>query len=135
MKRKIEIRYEQDRMAIGWVEDHAMKRKVAVVIFMLSGLVFVTTAAPVSDAADSSAPTPVSKAIALIHHLSYLIDYLVQYVLGSGNDRKTPPEAVDYYRTALVEGKNPTGQDANGLKPDNGRARQETEIIHKMMKV
>ncbi|XP_053665521.1 uncharacterized protein LOC128714670 [Anopheles marshallii] len=80
-------------------------------------------------------PAPVSKAIALIHHLSYLIDYLVQYVLGSEHDRKTPQDAADYYQTALVEGKNPPGQDTKGLKPDNGRARQETEIIHKMMKV
>uniref|UniRef100_A0A182K956 Uncharacterized protein n=1 Tax=Anopheles christyi TaxID=43041 RepID=A0A182K956_9DIPT len=89
----------------------------------------------VSSAPIDSSETPVSKAIALIHHLSYLIDYLVEYVLGSENDRKTPQEAADYYQTALVEGKNPASQDAAGLKPDNTRARQETEIIHKMMKV
>uniref|UniRef100_A0A182PIM8 Uncharacterized protein n=1 Tax=Anopheles epiroticus TaxID=199890 RepID=A0A182PIM8_9DIPT len=89
----------------------------------------------VSSAPVESNETPVSKAIALIHHLSYLIDYLVQYVIGSENDRKTPQEAADYYQTALVEGKNPGSQEASGLKPDNARARQETEIIHKMMKV
>ncbi|XP_035913360.1 uncharacterized protein LOC118512684 [Anopheles stephensi] len=100
-------------------------------VLTLSALFLVAHGAP----ADPD-PTPVSKAIALIHHLSYLIDYLVQYVLGSENDRKTPQEAVDYYRTALEEGKAaPTGQDSSGLKPDNARARQETEIIHKMMKV
>uniref|UniRef100_A0A182WBE6 Salivary secreted peptide n=1 Tax=Anopheles minimus TaxID=112268 RepID=A0A182WBE6_9DIPT len=96
----------------------------------LTALFFVANGAPAE-----SNPTPVSKAIALIHHLSYLIDYLVQYVIGSENDRKTPQEAADYYQTALVEGKNPPGQDSKGLKPDSGRARQETEIIHKMMKV
>uniref|UniRef100_A0A182M0H2 Uncharacterized protein n=1 Tax=Anopheles culicifacies TaxID=139723 RepID=A0A182M0H2_9DIPT len=89
----------------------------------------------VNGAPVDSNQTSVSKAIALIHHLSYLIDYLVQYVIGSEHDRKTPQEAADYYQSALVEGKNPPGQDAKGLKPDSGRARQETEIIHKMMKV
>uniref|UniRef100_A0A182N9E8 Salivary secreted peptide n=1 Tax=Anopheles dirus TaxID=7168 RepID=A0A182N9E8_9DIPT len=108
-----------------------MKRKATVFVLMFIILPFVS-GAPTSEPADS---TPVSRAIALIHHLTYLIDYLVQYVLGRAHDRKTPPEAADYYRAALVEGKNPPGQDANGLKPDNGRARQETEIIQKMMRV
>ncbi|XP_040152676.1 uncharacterized protein LOC120894258 [Anopheles arabiensis] len=102
---------------------------ICILLFFIAMLVLV------SSAPTESNQTPVSKAIALIHHLSYLIDYLVQFVLGSGNDRKTPPEAADYYQTALVEGKNPASKDEAGLKPDNARARQETEIIHKMMKV
>ncbi|XP_052859933.1 uncharacterized protein LOC128267184 [Anopheles cruzii] len=88
----------------------------------------------------SSAPVPgelsqESRAIALIHHLTYLIDYLVHYVLGN-RDRKTPPEAVDYYQAALVEGRNPQSSDAETrhYKPSAARARQEMEALDKMMK-
>nr|ABI83772.1 putative salivary secreted peptide [Anopheles funestus] len=84
-----------------------MKGKVSIVA--LTALFFVVNGAPVDPD-----PAPVSKAIALIHHLTYLIDYLVQYIIGSGNDRKTPQEAADYYQNALVEGKNPPGQGCAG---------------------
>lgn len=74
-----------------------------------------------------------SKAIALIHHLTYLIDYLVRYVLGA-SDRKTPQDAVDYYQRALVEGKDESGQTGAQYKPSNERAQQEMQIIDQLMK-
>uniref|UniRef100_A0A2M3ZYI4 Putative salivary secreted peptide n=1 Tax=Anopheles triannulatus TaxID=58253 RepID=A0A2M3ZYI4_9DIPT len=74
-----------------------------------------------------------SKAIALIHHLTYLIDYLVRYVLGA-SDRKTPQDAVDYYRTALVEGKDESTQTGAQYRPSNERAQQEMQIIDQLMK-
>uniref|UniRef100_A0A2M4DQE9 Putative salivary secreted peptide n=1 Tax=Anopheles darlingi TaxID=43151 RepID=A0A2M4DQE9_ANODA len=74
-----------------------------------------------------------SKAIALIHHLTYLIDYLVRYVLGA-SDRKTPQDAVDYYQSALVEGKDENGQTGAQYRPSKERAEQEMQIIDQLMK-
>uniref|UniRef100_B6DDY3 Putative salivary secreted peptide n=1 Tax=Anopheles darlingi TaxID=43151 RepID=B6DDY3_ANODA len=74
-----------------------------------------------------------SKAIALIHHLTYLIDYLVRYVLGA-SDRKTPQDAVNYYQTALLEGKDKNGQTGAQYRPSKERAQQEMQIINQLMK-
>ncbi|KFB36182.1 AGAP006899-PA-like protein [Anopheles sinensis] len=79
--------------------------------------------------------TELSKTIGVIHHLTYLIDYLVQYVIKD-NDRKTPKDAADYYQKALVEGQSEGAvRDSEEYKPSADRARQETEIISKMMNV
>ncbi|XP_058066402.1 uncharacterized protein LOC131216023 [Anopheles bellator] len=112
-----------------------LKKRAAILVifFCLSA-----SAAPVPEAAQRQRPGELSqesRAIALIHHLTYLIDYLVHYVLGA-RDRKTPPEAVDYYQTALVEGQEAQSADEKSRhhKPSAARAQQEMEALDKMMK-
>uniref|UniRef100_A0A2M3YW64 Putative salivary secreted peptide n=1 Tax=Anopheles nuneztovari TaxID=30067 RepID=A0A2M3YW64_9DIPT len=113
-----------------------MSRSDTVCILLLFALCSLASSKPMPDQEGSSNGEELSqesKAIALIHHLTYLIDYLVRYVLG-GSDRKTPQDAVDYYHSALVEGKDEGGQTGAQYKPSNERAQQEMQIIDQLMK-
>uniref|UniRef100_A0A2M4C4D2 Putative salivary secreted peptide n=1 Tax=Anopheles marajoara TaxID=58244 RepID=A0A2M4C4D2_9DIPT len=114
-----------------------MSRSGTVCLLLLFALCSLVCCKPMPNQGASSNGEELSresKAIALIHHLTYLIDYLVRYVLGPGSDRKTPQDAVDYYQSALVGGKDEGGQTGAQYKPSNARAQQEMQIIAQLMK-
>uniref|UniRef100_A0A2M3YXP4 Putative salivary secreted peptide n=1 Tax=Anopheles braziliensis TaxID=58242 RepID=A0A2M3YXP4_9DIPT len=113
-----------------------MSRSGSVCILLLFALCSLAWTKPMPEqegASNGEELSQESKAIAFIHHLTYLIDYLVRYVLGSSY-RKTSQDAVDYYHSALVEGKDESGRTGTQYKPTDERAQQEMQIIDQLMK-